>query len=441
MSINMSITQKPPGAFPGVWSVAPAMLAGIVIGISAVQVYVDYQVPGGLGATPSAFVLGLAVLLAGWLSLTRRLVRRDAKRDAKARSQATPVVEATDDEEALARVMVNRAQVLVAYVDSNRKFRFVNDTGAHWIDRRRTTLVGVDVEEAVGPLNWSSAREPLAQALAGKPVVFEWEFASFENGLVRLRTEILPDRRKDKDGSVAGCQIVAFDTTKYAQAIEVAQRSERRVRLIMDQIPVTISYIDAECRYRYINRAQELWLGKSFKEVVDRVVRDVVGDKVWEDIEPNISAALAGKVVPIERRRIDRSGNTVWHSGRHVPDVNDDGVIVGTYTVFFDITQRANAEIALREREKELQVAMETANAANKAKSQFLANMSHEIRTPMNGVLGMTELLLEYPDRRQAAQICRNHIPLGQRVARHHQRRARLLENRGRQDGVRARLV
>ncbi|MCL2075308.1 MAG: ATP-binding protein [Betaproteobacteria bacterium] len=44
---------------------------------------------------------------------------------------------------------------------------------------------------------------------------------------------------------------------------------------------------------------------------------------------------------------------------------------------------------------QELESAVETAKAANHAKSIFLANMSHEIRTPLNGVIGFAELALD----------------------------------------------
>jgi len=64
---------------------------------------------------------------------------------------------------------------------------------------------------------------------------------------------------------------------------------------------------------------------------------------------------------------------------------------------------------------QELEAAKQSAEVANKSKSEFLSNMSHDIRTPMNAIVGMTTIALANINNKERVESCLRKIVLSSR--------------------------
>jgi len=126
---------------------------------------------------------------------------------------------------------------------------------------------------------------------------------------------------------------------------------ERSIRLINDNLPVMIAYVDAGEIYRYHNRAFADWLGLGSSGIIGRSVREVVGEEGYGQLCPHIRTVLSGTATSFERVHQVRAGEETHVAGEFVPDVGGDGGVAGYYVMLLDVTARRRAERVALENE------------------------------------------------------------------------------------------
>ena len=187
-------------------------------------------------------------------------------------------------------------------------------------------------------------------------------------------------------GGVAGIN----GLVRYRHLYQQMQRSESRVRAIVDTAVDGIITIDGQGCVLAYNRSAERLFGWAGAEVIGRNVSMLMPepDRGQHDgYLRNYLQSGQARIIGIGRevRGLRKNGDVFpMRLAIGEASVGGERLFVGVVT---DITERQRMERDLRE-------AKERAEAAVETRSAFLANMSHEIRTPMNAILGFTDLLL-----------------------------------------------
>jgi PAS domain S-box-containing protein len=111
-----------------------------------------------------------------------------------------------------------------------------------------------------------------------------------------------------------------------------------------DAVPILIGYLDAEERYRFVNRAYEEWFGVERSAIEGRTLCEVLGEAAYERVKGHVARALGGERLTFEGEVAYRGVGPRHIEAHYVPDITADGAVLGYYVLVSDISDRKRAE-------------------------------------------------------------------------------------------------
>jgi PAS domain S-box-containing protein len=155
------------------------------------------------------------------------------------------------------------------------------------------------------------------------------------------------------------------DVSERRRIQEEMRRSAQQLSLIANALPVLIAYLDADLRYRYVNKTFADWWQIPIHQTIGLSIAEAAGLEAFETMRPHFEAVLRGETLTFDREILHPDGRKRLCHAYYVPHIDDSGRVVGVVALVEDVTERRRSEQALRQSQQSLANAQRIAHIGN----------------------------------------------------------------------------
>ncbi|MFE1747145.1 PAS domain S-box protein [Coleofasciculus sp. H7-2] len=306
--------------------------------------------------------------------------------------------EALQHSEEQLRLIADALPVLIAYINSDQCYHFNNRAYEQWFGKSQAEVTGQHIRKVLGESAYQAIQQYVEAALSGQEVTYE-SAVPYEYGGTRwVNATYLP--HFGEHGEVKGFIALVSNITERKAAEEALRQSEERYRSLARATSQMVWTCNAQGEVVTNQPDWRVYTGQSEAEILGWRWLDAIHPDDRDRIAQQWSDAIQSKNVYDTEFRLRRADSIYrYFNVRGVPVLSKDGDVrewIGTCT---DITEKVQAEEAIRQLNGQLEqrVIKRTAQleAANQELEAFCYSISHDLRSPLRAINGFSRILLE----------------------------------------------
>ncbi len=220
---------------------------------------------------------------------------------------------------------------------------------------------GVNILEMIVPEDRERCKENFEQVVKqGKTVQNEYLVVSKDGATIPTLTHTAPIIR---DGQIQGLMGVATNITKLKNIEQDLRESEKKFRSLVENLGEGVGIVDLEERFKFANPAAEEIFGVEPGGLIGHSLNEFVDEETFVILQEQTENRQKGEINTYEMVITRRDGQERTISVTATPKMDEQENLLEILGIFYDITDRKQAEESLRQAMAFSENLIETADA------------------------------------------------------------------------------